>query len=87
MKDLIYTPVINPEICRHKITIRKGQQITDTFKGIKLVWEFVCTENQQTVVDNGSGSRSCRGCRRTHEAFDATVTGLLESKKKNYIKQ
>jgi hypothetical protein len=78
MKDIIYMPVIDSKICGHKITIRKGQQITNTFKGIKLVREFVCTE---TVVDNGSGSRSCRGCRRTHEAFDTAVTGLHESKK------
>ncbi|KAF9673675.1 hypothetical protein SADUNF_Sadunf10G0048800 [Salix dunnii] len=41
----------------------EGQQITDTFKGIKLVLEFVCTENQQPVADNGSGSDSSRGCR------------------------
>ncbi|KAJ6721626.1 hypothetical protein OIU85_024690 [Salix viminalis] len=49
-----------------KVTTSEGQQITDTFKGIELVWEFVCTENQQADADNGSGSDSSRGCRVAH---------------------
>ncbi|CAK7327387.1 unnamed protein product [Dovyalis caffra] len=40
------------------VTIDKGQQIIDTFEGIELAWQFVCTETQQTVVDFESWSQS-----------------------------
>lgn len=33
------------------VTINKGQKIIDVFEEIHLVWEFVCREAQNTVVD------------------------------------
>ena len=40
------------------VTINKGQQVINAFEGMKLAWEFACTETQQTVVDVESWSQS-----------------------------
>ncbi|KAJ9169353.1 hypothetical protein P3X46_017557 [Hevea brasiliensis] len=40
------------------VTINKGQKIMDVFEGIHLVWEFVCKETQNTVVDYENYSES-----------------------------
>ncbi|KAF2286514.1 hypothetical protein GH714_017477 [Hevea brasiliensis] len=40
------------------VTINKGQEIIDLFEGIQLIWEFVCSETQNTVVDYETSSLS-----------------------------
>ncbi|XP_052192825.1 AAA-ATPase At3g50940-like [Diospyros lotus] len=37
------------------VTINKGEKIIDTFEGIELVWQMICTETQKTSTDYEGG--------------------------------
>uniref|UniRef100_A0A5B7CGZ5 AAA+ ATPase domain-containing protein n=1 Tax=Davidia involucrata TaxID=16924 RepID=A0A5B7CGZ5_DAVIN len=40
------------------VTINRGEKIIDTYEGIQLTWQMICTENQKTSFDYEGGYSS-----------------------------
>ncbi|KAK2974233.1 hypothetical protein RJ640_016719 [Escallonia rubra] len=40
------------------VTINKGEKVVDTFKGVEVIWEMVCVENELPNLDRASEQRS-----------------------------